>query len=122
MTSYSTNRTAVDSFLREHPRGCSLAARIQPNAKRTAITGVYSAENRPHLVIAIQAPPLEDKANEALLKFLSRIFSIPRSRIEILHGERDRMKLLLLEGLSHSKAQMDLIASGVALHHFAGTE
>lgn len=88
----------ADSFLREHPEGCSLAVRVQPGAKRTAITGIYSGTSHLHLKIALQAPPVEGKANEALVAFLAKLLSVSRSRIAIAHGENDRFKLVLVRG------------------------
>ncbi len=103
-------RLPVDPYLRAHQEGCSLAVRVQPGAKRTAITGVYSSATRPHLKIALQAPPVEGKANEALVAYLAKTFSIAQSRIKILHGERDRIKLLVLSGMKVSDAEAILQA------------
>jgi len=100
----------VDPFLRQHPEGCSLAVRVQPGAKRTEITGIYSAVTRPHLNIALQAPPVDGKANEALIAYLAKTLSIARSRIKIIHGERDRIKLLVLSGMRVSEAELILKA------------
>jgi len=94
-----------DSFLRKHPDGCSLAVRVQPGAKRTGITGVYGQNSRLHLNIALQAPPVEGRANEALIAYLAKLLAMPRSRITIIHGDRDRFKLVLLEGMKLGDAQ-----------------
>ena len=94
-----------DSFLREHPDGCSLAVRVQPGAKRTGITGVYGQNSRLHLNIALQAPPVEGRANEALIAYLAKLLAMPRSKITIIHGERDRFKLLVLEGMKATEAE-----------------
>ena len=94
-----------DPVLREHPEGCTLAVRVQPGAKRTAITGLYGQNSRLHLNIALQAPPIEGRANDALIVYLSKLLSVPRLRIRIMHGERDRFKLVLLEGVKISAAQ-----------------
>ena len=85
-------------YMREHPDGCSLAVRVQPGARKTAITGVYGEGVRPHLSIAIQAPPVEGRANEVLVAYLSKLLGVPRSRISIVHGEHDRFKLLVING------------------------
>ena len=84
--------------MREHPEGCSVAVRVQPGAKRTWITGVYGQNSRPHLNIALQAPPIEGRANESLIAYLAKLLSMQRSNITIIHGERDRFKLILLRG------------------------
>jgi uncharacterized protein (TIGR00251 family) len=95
----------VDPYLRDHPEGCSLAVRVQPGAKRTGITGVYGEGNRPHLTIAIQAPPVEGRANDALIAYLAKLLSIARTKITIIHGENDRFKLLILGGMKVADAQ-----------------
>ena len=94
-----------DGYLREHPDGCSLALRIQTGAKRTAITGIYEELGHPHLSIALQAQPIEGRANAALIAFLAKLFSLPRSAVAILHGEHSRMKLVSLKGFQVSRAQ-----------------
>jgi hypothetical protein len=66
-------------MLREHPRGVTLAVRAQPGAKKTAIQGVYGEGSKAQLKIAVQAPPLEGRANEALIAFLAKFFGLPKS-------------------------------------------
>jgi uncharacterized protein (TIGR00251 family) len=100
----------ASAYLREHPAGCSLAVRVQPGARQTAITGVYGEGNRPHLNIAVKAPPIEGRANEVLIAWLSKALSIARSRITVIHGEHDRFKLLVLSGMSVAEAQAILQA------------
>jgi uncharacterized protein len=82
-----------------------LAVRVQPGAKRTGITGVYAQNSRMHLNIALQAPPVEGRANEALIAHLAKVLAMPRSKVRIIHGERDRFKLLVLEGVKVAEAQ-----------------
>jgi uncharacterized protein (TIGR00251 family) len=89
-------------MIRAHPEGCTLAVRAQPGARKTAILGVYGEGSEAALKIAVQAPPVEGKANEALIAFLAKIFGIPKSSVEIHAGESSRSKLFLLKGVSHS--------------------
>ena len=53
-------------MLRAGAGGVTLAVRAQPGAKKTAIVGVYGEGNTAQLKIAVQAPPVEGRANEAL--------------------------------------------------------
>jgi len=96
-------------YLREHAGGCTLAVRAQPGAKKTAILGVYGEGGSAAIKIAIQAPPVEGRANEVLVDFLAGIVGIKRSSISILHGETGRTKLVLLGGvrLSVTQSQLD---------------
>jgi len=97
-------------FLREHPEGCTLAVRVQPGAKRTAILGVHGESSACQLKIALQAPPVDGKANEALIAYLAKVLSMTRSRITLLHGERDRSKLLLLRSMRVDEAEAMLLS------------
>jgi uncharacterized protein (TIGR00251 family) len=78
--------------------------RAQPGAKRTAITGVYGEGASAQLRIAVQAPPVEGRANEALIAFLAEMFSIPKSAVELVSGELARNKVFLLRGVSVQSA------------------
>jgi uncharacterized protein (TIGR00251 family) len=110
MTARQAESMQAESFLREHPEGCSLAVRVQPGAKRTGISGVYGQDSRPHLNIALQAPPVDGRANEALIAYLAKLLSMPRSNITIIHGECDRFKLMLLEGADLADVQVAIEA------------
>ena len=86
-------------MLREVAGGVTLAVRAQPGAKKTAITGVYGEGDAAQLKIAVQAPPVEGRANEALVAFLAENFNVPRKSVELVSGELSRSKIFLLRGL-----------------------
>lgn len=67
-----------------------LNIRAVPRASKDSIQGRLGDA----LKVRIQAPPVEGKANAYLIKFLSKHWKIPRSRIEILSGETGRNKRL----------------------------
>ncbi len=62
--------------VRETAEGVTLAVRAQPGARKTAITGVYGEGASAQLKIAVHAPPVEGRANEALIAFLAEFFSM----------------------------------------------
>jgi hypothetical protein len=97
-------------MLRSTPAGVTLAVRAQPGAKRTAITGVYGEGAAAQLKIAVHAPPLEGRANQALIAFLAESFSIPRSAVELTAGELSRSKVFLLRGVTPARAAAKLAA------------
>ena len=74
--------------IRETPEGASFLVRVQPRAKRNAIQGVLGEALR----IALSTPPVDGRANAALIAFLAEILDIPRSRITIAAGEHARNK------------------------------
>lgn len=92
-------------MIRETAEGVTLAVRAQPGAKKTAISGVYGEGATAQLKIAVQAPPIEGRANQALIAFLAELFSIPKSGIELISGELSRSKVFLLRGVSQVRAE-----------------
>jgi hypothetical protein len=97
-------------MLRTHPNGVTLAVRAQPGAKKTAITGVYGEGSEAQLKIAVQAPPLEGRANQALIAFLAETFSVSKSAVELMTGELSRSKVFLLKGVPLPQAAARLAA------------
>ena len=93
-------------MLREVAGGVTLAIRAQPGAKKTAILGVYGEGDAAQLKIAVQAPPVEGRANEALIAFLTETFGIPKRAVELVSGETSRSKVFLLRSMDRSKAEL----------------
>jgi uncharacterized protein (TIGR00251 family) len=73
-----------------------LSCRVQPNSSKQ---GIGKIKNNA-LIIRLNAPAVEGKANDALINFLSKRLGIAKSRISIIQGERNRNKLVSIEGLS----------------------
>jgi len=92
-------------MLRANPAGVTLAVRAQPGAKKTAITGVYGEGAAAQLKIAVHAPPLEGRANLALIAFLADTFNVPKNAVEITTGELSRSKVFLLRGVTQAQAE-----------------
>jgi uncharacterized protein len=72
-----------------------LAVRVQPRAKRDEVAGVTGGA----LKIRLQAPALEDRANDALCEFLAALLKRPKSAVRILAGERSRNKRVEILGV-----------------------
>ena len=96
-------------MIRATAEGVTLAVHAQPSAKKTAITGIYGEGPTAQLKIAVQAPPLEGRANEALVAFLARHFGIARSAVELISGELSRSKVFSLRGITREQANARLI-------------
>jgi uncharacterized protein (TIGR00251 family) len=92
-------------MLRATPQGSALAVRAQPGAKRTAIVGLYGEGVTEQLKIAVQAPPLEGRANEALIDFLAKTFKVPKSSVVLASGEFSRSKVFLLRNVNAEQAE-----------------
>lgn len=95
-------------MLRAAASGVTLAVRAQPGARKTAITGIYGEGPLAQLRIAVHAPPLEGRANAALIEFLAETFSLPRSAIGLLSGDSSRSKVFLLRGINLAQANLVL--------------
>ena len=104
-------------MIRATAGGCTLAIRVQPGAKKTAIIGIYGAGEQAALKIAIQSPPIEGRANEALIAFLAQTLSLPKSSIHLLSGQSSRSKIVHIKGLASAEAERLLHPA-----HFTGTE
>ena len=91
-------------MLRAVAAGVSLAVRAQPGAKKTAVIGIYGEGATAQLKIAVQAPPLEGRANEALIAFLAQTFALPKTAVKLITGELSRSKVVLLEGITLAQA------------------
>jgi len=92
-------------MLRETAGGVTLAVRAQPGAKKTTIVGIYGEGDAAQLKIAVQAPPVEGRANEALIAFLAETFNLPKKSVELLSGDLSRSKVFLLRRLNRTKAE-----------------
>jgi uncharacterized protein (TIGR00251 family) len=92
-------------MLRAVEGGVTLAVRAQPGAKKTAIVGVYGEGAGAQLKVAVQAPPVDGKANLALIAFLAETFGIAKNKVELVGGELSRSKVFLLRGVSLEQAE-----------------
>lgn len=83
------------SFLQKNSDYFLLFVKVTPNSSKNKIGEVFiDKKNQEHLKINICAVPEDDKANEELIKFLSKTFKIPKSKIKILRGNTSRIKVL----------------------------
>lgn len=72
--------------------------KISPNASKNEII-----KTNDMLKIKITAQPIENKANKALIEFLSKYFKVPKSSIEIVKGETSKEKTILFKNISSDK-------------------
>jgi len=85
-----------------------LDVRVQPRASRSEIAGVHGERLR----ILLQAPPVDGKANAALVEFVAGLFAVPRARVTIEHGLTGRDKRLRLRGVQSLPAPLDSLLGG----------
>ena len=92
------------AFAQDTPEGCTLLVRIHPGARRDAVTGMHDGA----LKISLTTPPVEGRANEALIAFLAEALSLPKARIALVAGMTSRSKVLRIEGKSAAEVQAAL--------------
>ena len=80
--------------LKETSSGITFSVKVQPRARKNAITGTVGDA----LKLALTAPPVEGKANQAVIEFLADFFDIPRSSITIASGAASRRKVIRISG------------------------
>jgi uncharacterized protein (TIGR00251 family) len=76
--------------------GCTLSVRVHPGARKNGVTGVHADAVK----IALTAPPIDGKANEALIAFLAEALQLPRARIALVAGITSRAKTVRITGKS----------------------
>ncbi|MBI5891487.1 MAG: YggU family protein [Nitrosomonadales bacterium] len=72
----------------------TLTLHVQPGAKRTEVAGLHGEA----LKIRLAAPPIEGRANEALLKFIAEAFGVPLRQVELKQGGQSRHKVVAITG------------------------
>ena len=88
----------------DHPLGATFSIRVQPRAARTAISGTVGDA----LKVSVSAPPLDGRANAAVVEFFSEVLSVPRSAVQVVAGERSRNKIVRIAGCSGAEVQRKL--------------
>ncbi|HEX7394491.1 MAG TPA: DUF167 domain-containing protein [Anaerolineaceae bacterium] len=77
--------------LHDGKKGAALAVRVTPRASKNEIVDILSDGT---VKIHLTAPPVEGKANAALLKFLSKVLDVSQKRLELVAGAGGRDKLI----------------------------
>jgi uncharacterized protein (TIGR00251 family) len=99
--------------VQESAKGVAFAVKVQPRARKNAITGVVGDMVK----LALTAPPVDGRANHAVIEFLAGFFEIPRASVTIASGETSRKKVVRIAGLSKQVVERRL---GEALLHEIG--
>jgi uncharacterized protein (TIGR00251 family) len=90
----------------DHAEGCVLPVRAQPGARRTGVQG----EQNGALKVAVQAPPQDGRANEALVEALREALGLKRSQVELLGGATGRDKRFLIRGMTRAELEAKVAA------------
>lgn len=89
--------------LRVHGDAVRFRVRVVPRASRTGVAGVHDGALR----VRLAAPPVDGKANAALVRFVSRALGVPRAGVRIVGGATGRSKVLEVA------ASVELVDAGI---------
>jgi uncharacterized protein len=92
-------------FAKDVADGCTLSVRVHPGARKNGVTGVHADA----LKIALTAPPVDGKANEALIAFLAGQLRLPRARVALVAGAASRAKMVRITGKSAAEVASALL-------------
>jgi uncharacterized protein len=81
---------------------------VQPGAKRSEFAGQHGER----IKLRLAAPPVEGKANAALIEFLAEYFGVPRRNVTIVSGLKSRSKRVAIEGVPERPYRGNRISSG----------
>jgi uncharacterized protein len=93
--------------LRETHGAVEFAIRVHPRAKRNAISG----ELGDALKIALTAPPVEGRANDACIEFFAKLLKVPRSSVTIASGQASRNKTMRVGGVTAKYVRDKLVGA-----------
>lgn len=82
--------------IRPTPTGVCLELHVQPGASRTEVAGLHGDR----LKLRIAAPPVEGKANDAVIEWIAGRCGVPRARVRIMRGAGSRRKSVEIEGVT----------------------
>src|ERR1700724_2507082 len=94
--------------VRETAKGIAFAIKVHPRARKNAITGTAGDA----LKLSLTAPPVDGKANQAVIEFFADIFKIPRSSVTIASGETSRLKVICISGVDKALIEQRLTGAG----------
>ena len=94
--------------LHETADGITFTIKVQPRARKNAIFGQLGET----LKVALTAPPVDGRANDACIEFLSEVLSVPRSAITIISGQSSRNKIIRVRGITAAYLRQKFNANG----------
>lgn len=85
-------------MIKEIQNGIIITIKISPNSSKNEFV-----ENSDCIKLKITAPPVDGKANKAVIEFLSKTFKVPKSYFEIVRGETSKEKSILIKNIDTTK-------------------
>ena len=101
LVSLPHNQLPMTYLAQESANSVTINVYVQPRSSRNRIVGLHGDAVK----IGTTAPPVDGKANEAIQKFLAKIFNLAKSNVAIKSGQQSRNKKFTLQGLSFEEAR-----------------
>lgn len=99
------------AFLRMEKNGDVLIdVHVVPNAAKTQAVGLHGEAGQLALRLRLRAPPVDGKANQALVKWLAGCLGVPQQAVTLARGETSRRKQLRVSAAASSQAAWDELA------------
>ena len=90
--------------IRDSKDGALLAVKVTPRASADKLAGIKDGR----ILVRLSAPPVDGKANQALVKYLAKALGLAKSGLEVVAGHKSRQKTVLARGISAAKAAQKL--------------
>lgn len=94
--------------IRAKGSGVEISLRVQPKASRNSI----KIESDDRIRVALTAPPVNGKANKALVSYLAEALGVPKRLITVVRGETSREKTLFIDEVDSETVSSQLILMG----------
>ncbi len=102
-------------FLRMEKNGDVLVdVHVVPNAAKTQVVGLHGEDGQQALRLRLNAPPVDGKANQALVKWLAGCLGVPQQAVTLARGETSRRKQLRVSAAAAGRASWDELVKAAA--------
>ncbi len=83
-------------WLKENKGNITLNIYVVPRSSKSEIVGIYNE----HLKIKLKSPPVDNAANEELIRFLAEKLKVSKSNVNLVKGHNQKRKVVELNGVS----------------------
>ena len=90
--------------IRESAGSVTFQVKVHPRARKDALTGTHGDA----LKLSLTPPPVEGRANDAVVEFFAALLRLPRSSITIAAGQASRNKVVRITGLTADQLRKSL--------------
>ena len=96
-------------FVQDVGDGCTVSVRVHPGARKNGVSGVHAGAVK----ISLTTPPVDGRANDALIAFVAELLRVPRGRVSLVSGMTSRSKVLRITGKSAAEVRAALLPVGL---------